>query len=51
MNTSGSTSNISASVLVTSDGFDFDGGATSFNSKGNQSSLLVTKIICSQEHQ
>jgi len=39
MNTSGSTSNISASVLVTSDGFDFDGGATSFNSKGNQSSF------------
>ena len=39
MNTSGSTSNISASTLVTSDGFDFDGGATSFNSKGNQSSF------------
>ena len=44
MNTSGSgTSAISASVLVTSDGFDFQGGATSFNSKGNQSSFTGNK--------
>jgi len=44
MNTSGSsTSNISASVLVTNDGLDFQGGATSFNSKGNQSSFTGNK--------
>ena len=46
MNVSGSTTvgtNVSASVLVTSDGFDFQGGATSFNSKGNQSSFTGNK--------
>ena len=44
MNTSGSgTSAISASVLVTSDGFDFQGGATSFDSKGNESSFTGNK--------
>ena len=44
MNTSGSsTSNISASTLVTSDGLDFQGGATSFNSKGNASTFTGNK--------
>ena len=43
MNTGGSTSNISASTLVTSDGLDFQGGATSFNSKGNASTFTGNK--------
>ena len=46
MNVSGSTTvgtNVSASVLVTSDGFDFQGGATSFDSKGNESSFTGNK--------
>ena len=40
---SGHEAAISASVLVTEDGFDFDGGSTSFNSKGNQSSFTGNK--------